>query len=315
MKYVIGIDSGGTKFRVLARNLDGKDLGEFTGATGSHYYLEHDEMLRRINYNIDSCLALFGGKRMDCAYILCGTTGLDSPEDGVFLNEVYRNLPGFSCPAECINDAELAHHTVLGTYGALLISGTGSIAFGRNKKNETARIGGWLFSILGDEGSGTWISRQALRQLGRFFDGALPDGPMFTLIRENLNIHSPKELQDYAAKIATPPWTSPALAHLTDQAAGAGDREAQKILKSAALEIFKLLEDLVFVLNLEDEGEFNIGIWGSCLVKSSQVQGEFRNLVQKRYPSGRIILPTQSAVQGAAELAFSRLAGNPQSVG
>ena len=36
--YVLGIDSGGTKYLVRAAALDGTILGEFRGNTCSHYY-------------------------------------------------------------------------------------------------------------------------------------------------------------------------------------------------------------------------------------------------------------------------------------
>ena len=45
--------------------------------------------------------------------------------------------------------------------GVVVISGTGSIAYGRNREGEAARAGGWGY-VLGDEGSGYWIGRAAL---------------------------------------------------------------------------------------------------------------------------------------------------------
>ena len=41
-----------------------------------------------------------------------------------------------------------------------MIAGTGSIAYGRNSKGETARAGGWGYAIS-DEGSGHWIGAEA----------------------------------------------------------------------------------------------------------------------------------------------------------
>ena len=46
--------------------------------------------------------------------------------------------------------------------GVVLISGTGSIAYGRNDQGTEARCGGWGY-LVGDEGSAVWIGREGLR--------------------------------------------------------------------------------------------------------------------------------------------------------
>ena len=53
--------------------------------------------------------------------------------------------------------------------GVVVIAGTGSIAYGRNERNQAARAGGWGY-MLGDEGSGYWIGRAALRAVLREAD-------------------------------------------------------------------------------------------------------------------------------------------------
>ena len=54
--------------------------------------------------------------------------------------------------------------------GVVIVAGTGSIAYGRNARGEAARAGGWGY-VLGDEGSGYWIGRLALRAVVRQADG------------------------------------------------------------------------------------------------------------------------------------------------
>ena len=64
-----------------------------------------------------------------------------------------------------ISDIELAHRRAFGETdsGIVISGGTGSIAFGRNEKGETARAGG-LGVMVGDEGSGFWIGKTWLKQ-------------------------------------------------------------------------------------------------------------------------------------------------------
>lgn len=308
MKYVIGIDSGGTNFRVEACDLTGKQLGFYIGIPANHYYVKEDEMLRRVNASIDACLAQFGGKREDAVYLLCGTTGLDSDEDSELLNRFYGSLPGFSCPVKVINDAELAHYTVTGGTGVLVLSGTGSIAFGRNKAGQTARAGGWMFTIHGDEGSGTWISRQALRYIGRWLDGAVPESVMVRMICEELNIHTRSDLNAIALRSGTPPWYTPPLAELVNKAAEAGDEAAADILRQAADHIALLVQDTATALNMfATEPDFTVGLWGSTIVKSPRMQAALRCQLAKTCPQATICLPQRTATAGAVAMALDLL--------
>ena len=310
MKYVIGIDSGGTNFRVEACDLTGKQLAFYIGVPANHYYVDEEELSRRVNANIDACLALFGGKREDAAYLICGTTGLDSPEDEALLNRFYGSLPGFHCPVKVINDAELAHYTVTGGFGVLVISGTGSIAFGRNKAGQTCRSGGWLFTIQGDEGSGTWISRMALRYVGRWLDGAVPESPLVTMVCEHLHIKDRNDLNTIAARSGTPPWYTPPLADIVNKAADAGDAAAADILQQAADLVAQLVEDTAAALDMpRTEPNFIIGVWGSAILKSPRMLKTFRARLARTCPQAEIRLPQRSATEGAVAMALDLLQG------
>ena len=310
MDYVIGIDSGGTNYRVMACDTRGRRLGYYTGQPASHYYYSREEMSARVNHSLDQCLSQFGGIRQEAKYIVCGTTGLDSQEDGAFLTEFYGSLPGFRCPVKVINDAELAHYTVTGGRGILLISGTGSIGFGRNRAGKTARAGGWLFTICGDEGSGTWVSRQALRHVGRWLDGGEKAGPMVEAICQALKIGSRNDLNRLAAGMGAPPWTVPQLGKLVNEAAGQGDPWARAVLLEAAGHTFALAEDLAYSLELErTEPDFTIGLWGSNILCSPLMLDSFRGLAEKRFPKARIRLPERTAAEGGIDMALELLRG------
>lgn len=308
MKYVIGIDSGGTNYRVLACDLQGNVLGNYTGDPANHYYITMEEMSVRVNRNIDRCLEQFGGRRADACCLVCGTTGLDSPEDKKLLDDFYGSLPGFTCPVRVVNDAELAHYTVTGGTGVLIISGTGSIAFGRSRDGREARSGGWLFTILGDEGSGAWVSRAALRYVGRWLDGAVEEGPMVKKVCAELGIASRHDLNSIASRAGTPPWYLPPLGKLVNEAAAEGDEAAAAILRESGALVFAVVEDIVRALDLErTEPDFKLGVWGSNILRSPTVLGEFRARAAKRFPQAVICLPERSATEGAVSMALEMI--------
>ena len=65
------------------------------------------EIKQIVNQSLDACLAQFGGRREDCRYLVVGTTGLDSDQDGEYLRNLYGQIPGLNCPQCIMNDAEL----------------------------------------------------------------------------------------------------------------------------------------------------------------------------------------------------------------
>lgn len=315
MEYIIGIDSGGTNFRVLASDLQGRPLAQYNGMPANHYHFNREELLRRINDNIDHCLEQFGGAREEARYIVCGTTGLDSPEDAILLDECYGSLPGFCCPVKVINDAELAHYTVTGGRGILVISGTGSIAFGRNRIGKEGRAGGWMFSISGDEGSGSWVSRRALRHLGRWMDGGVPATPLSELLVQELGVATRDQLNKLAAQCAAPPWGTPELSVLVNRAAEQKDRYAVEILQEAAGHLLLLVEDLVCALDMETtEPDFVTAVWGSNILHSPQMLETFGQKLAQRFPQAQLCLPQRSATEGAVSMALERLAQREKEV-
>ena len=103
------------------------------------------------------------------AAICLGIAGVDRPDDSLVVGGIMRRI-GYKARILVVNDALVALEAgAPGSAGVVVISGTGSIAYGRNSRNEGARSGGWGY-VLGDEGSGYWIGRAALRAVLREAD-------------------------------------------------------------------------------------------------------------------------------------------------
>lgn len=307
MKFVIGVDSGGTHYRIKACDLSGKCLGYTEEAPANHHYLNPEEMKLRIESSLADCLGQFGGRIENLCMLVCGTTGIDSKEDYRRLMELYTGIGGSSCPVILMNDAELAHYTVTGGEGVLLISGTGSIVTGKNKNGKTARAGGWPLAILGDEGSGTWVTKMALRHVGRWLDEAVEKTVMTERICDLLGIREREDLIAMALESGINPANLPQLGKLVNEAAEEGDFYALEILTEAAHHLAALIRDIGYALDLrETEPDFKLGLWGSCILKSPQIFEELKNEISRDFPDARICLPEKEAIDGAVELALSR---------
>lgn len=83
--------------------------------------------------------------------------------DGRNRSNLRRALASLARRVNVLPDFEIAHMAAFGRGpGVVLAAGTGSVAFARGLDGKTKRAGG-LGPLLGDEGSGFWLGREALR--------------------------------------------------------------------------------------------------------------------------------------------------------
>ena len=126
--------------------------------------------------------------------------------------------------------------------GVLLVSGTGSVAFGRGPSGQIARCGGWG-PVCGDEGSGQWVGRRALSVVTAAADGREPETALVGAVLTAAQVNDPQELIAWAAQ-ATPAQLA-SLAPVVSSVAEAGDLRANAILSLAVEELVLHVRTLV----------------------------------------------------------------------
>jgi len=105
-----------------------------------------------------------------------GAAGAEVPERRERLVRLLEGrLPG--CRVEVVHDARLVLAAAGLEEGIALISGTGSVAYGRTAAGREGQVGGWGW-MLGDEGSAVWVVREAAREVMRRSDAGAPLGAM-----------------------------------------------------------------------------------------------------------------------------------------
>jgi N-acetylmuramic acid 6-phosphate etherase len=106
-----------------------------------------------------------------------------------------RTWPGVA--AFVGNDLDSGHAAAFGPHGTgiLVLSGTGSVIFGRNG-DRTARAGGWGH-LLGDHGSGYWLALTGLRAAIRDFDRHGRVNDRLRRILRRLCLNTPDQLVDW----------------------------------------------------------------------------------------------------------------------
>jgi len=161
---VLIVDGGGSKTRgwLVSRSEAGKSVGEVITVTvgpsgfGAVGAAGLGKALRDLKGQLP------GGTPPDSVVLGLAGVGRKPERDAAFdaAQSVFTN-----CALSVITDAELAYRGVFsdGKHGILVITGTGTIALYRAPiSHEFTRSGGWG-PLLGDEGSGAWLGREALR--------------------------------------------------------------------------------------------------------------------------------------------------------
>ena len=217
-----------------------------------------------------TCAGVAGGARLEIA-------------------EVLRRMlaPIVGGEIEIAGDMEIAFEDAFGAGpGVIIISGTGSIAFGRNARGETARAGGWGHAVS-DEGSGHWIGVAAIRAVLRACDRGENSGLLNDLMNA-LGVESVEQLvvrvnanpaPDFASLF--PVVLSTALAPRVVSTADAGDSIAKEVLEHAGSELGKLAETVIRRL-FNGAEEVGVATHGGVLASSAQVKNSLLEHLRTR---------------------------------
>jgi N-acetylglucosamine kinase-like BadF-type ATPase len=136
--------------------------------------------------------------------------------------------------------------------GVVIVAGTGSIAYGRNRSARAARAGGWGY-LIGDEGGGFWIGRAALSSVVRQFDGRGPATRLTDLVLSHMGLASPTELIHEIYYRDLHRRAIAALAALVNQAAAEGDAVAAQILARAGTELAAAASSVIARLGMRGD--------------------------------------------------------------
>lgn len=151
------------------------------------------------------------------------------------------------------SDAETA--LLAGTWGKagiVLVAGTGSIVHAVIPEWKlNIRLGGWGY-LLGDEGSGFDIGRQALLAVTRSYDGTGERTALTRVIMELFSIDDPMQLIDLIYEQANARKMIAHLAKTVFVHAEQGDAVAVRIIEQAAASLGKLILSVVKKLHEAD---------------------------------------------------------------
>jgi glucosamine kinase len=231
--HVLGIDAGGTKTVCLLADDRGMIVSEGRGP-GANLHVAGELGVEKVLHELME--QAIGDRGITPAAICLGIAGVDRDVEEQTVRAIMRRI-GQRSRVVVVNDALIA--LVAGAKdapGIVIIAGTGSIAYGRSQNGDAARAGGWGH-MLGDEGSGYWIGREALGAVMRAADGRGPATALSADVLTHFSISDVSQLPRIVYDDEQPRTSVAALGPLVQHASMRGDAVASRILERAADEL------------------------------------------------------------------------------
>jgi N-acetylglucosamine kinase-like BadF-type ATPase len=309
MQYVVGIDGGGTKTRMKLADMDGGLLACFEGGPANINTVGIEGLEKVLKELTSQGLEKIGGDFSGCMTVCLGMAGAGRSADKAVIRDILQKI-GFNTDIIVTDDAFTALYGGIGSgEGVILISGTGSICYGRDSLGQTRRAGGWGY-IAGDEGSGYDIGLHALKHAVRSLDGREAASLLADMVMDQIKLTGMDVVQlVYRSGVGKNAIAQ--LAPLVDAAFAEGDSFAEKILRNAVEELMLSVKSVVDGLCLRN-GHFQLALGGSVLDKSNYVTEGIIKRMSREYPSANVFKAKNDAAWGAVRIALDHITNRDQ---
>lgn len=299
-KLYLGVDGGQSSSKALVGNAAGEILGRGVGGPCNHARKGEGraKLERALTEAVGQALAPLGLTLAEARFhrICIGMSG--GPDDK---REIIQHLIQADA-YDVTTDAHIAlYGAVAGGAGAIVISGTGSIALSRDSQGRIWRAGGWGY-VFGDEGSAFDIARLSLRAALAAEEGWGPSTALRAALLAATESDSANQLLHrwYGGDFSrdrTADWS-----RLVEQAASGGDSVAQSILNNAGKSLAQLAASAAGMAFLRGENA-HISPIGGVFANKSVLQSFSESLddILGIRPSTPAALPEDGALRAATE--------------
>lgn len=301
MVYYVGIDGGGSKTAAIIANADGSIVRTTLQGPGNITLLGVDGTRQLVRAVLSDLLADQPVSSIAAiTFAFAGAGRLKAAGDVHF--DQLMNEFGI-CRYTLKSDSESLHYSIFGDgNGILMLSGTGSICRFRADDGVLRKVGGWGY-LLGDEGSGFDIGRQAIRHAVMEADLGKPPGALTIALLAQYQVNQPNDLIVSIYGKAQPQQLIASCARTVQRLAQEGNAEASKILSNAAKSLLRMVKRAISSIKRQDV--YQIGAVGGALKPGSPLLKAFCQAVEDAGLSIELVSPEMSPAAAAVLMAAS----------
>ncbi len=284
--FVCGIDGGGTRTTVLCRFADGHDVRR-SGFGPLNLNSIGEKAFRETLEGIIGYISGLG----TCRALCLGASGITNDNVRRVAGSV---LDGTGLTYSIMGDHEIAHTGALdGQEGLILISGTGSICYGRSEDGRSTITGGWGH-LIGDQGSGYGLGRDALAAVSKEFDGYGQKTMLKDLLAGELGLDTEEKIVSYVYSNDKSAIAS--LSPLVDRAYRQGDGVASAIVEANARELADIVIAAAGRLGFR---HCDVALLGGLMEHPTCLKETFIRLLREKAPGLSCVAPLHDAAEGA----------------
>ena len=305
MRYIIGIDGGGTKTlgyigndagRILSKRISGPSNYQSIGIEKTKENIK--ELLLGLcedaNISID-----------DIVVVSAGMAGVNRPEDKKIVTELFRSI-GFNGEIILNNDAKTALvGGILKEEGVITICGTGSISLGMKEDGETVRAGGWGH-LISDEGSGYYLGIKTVEAVMKSHDLRSEKTVLTDKVIKLLDLQKPEDLISYIYNDKNSKQDIAKIAPVLVEAVYENDKIALEIFDQAVKQIVDITYTVVNRLK-NDSGKIYVTYGGGILQNVEIFRTEFKKRLMKKSEYIEVKNPLFDSGVGAMIIGWNHL--------
>lgn len=319
MRYVLGIDGGGSKTVCVLMDDSRQVLGRGEAGASNYQSIGIEATLKSIECAIYAAVneAIKIINPITIEAICLGLAGVGRASDIEVVKKIVVELQNSKVlsinwalhPVNIVicNDALIALVGGIGhDVGIVVAVGTGSIVFGRNHQGNIKRVGGWGY-ILGDEGSAYKIAISGMNAALKSYDGREMPTSLIEAFKQHLNLQSIEDLIEVIYRREWGVKQIAALATIVDFAAASGDEVGNNIIDDAVKELVKATSTVIDAI-FSPDSVLEVVTTGSVWRSRAKIHERFSASIIKKFPFMQVIYPRFEPAYGAALLAFQRLA-------
>jgi N-acetylglucosamine kinase-like BadF-type ATPase len=300
----VGVDGGGTKTHALLVGFDGTVLAEASGGASNVQKKGVPGSAEVIFDLVGKCIEKSGSSHQAIAHLVVGAAGAGRPSTRSELTLAIASLgqknktPFTQITVE--TDARIALEAAFpGKPVIALIAGTGSIALYRADDGQIHRAGGWG-NLIGDEGSGYAIARDACAAVMKEYDGRSEKTLLTQKVMEYFGL---TDIEDLIPKLHSEKAELAPFAEKVFEAVTGRDRVARQILIRAAAELVECVR--ILTLAHPPKNKLPVCLMGGLLETENDYSKLVREKLSATLPQILIQKPKFPAAFGAAILGLN----------